>query len=166
MKRRLPLFAALCLLAVPAAVLVAPPVWAQMAEPTGPQPKLPTQKLTIITHDGARHDFTVEMALTPEQQQIGEMFRTVIPADQGMLFDWVVPREVPMWMKNCPIPEDMVFIGADGRISHIAEDTVPNSLAEISSGGPARATLELQGGLTAKLDIRVGDQVESSIFKK
>ena len=159
MTRSFALIAALGLFA-------AAPAWAQPAEPTGPQPKLPTSKLTIVTHDGARHDFTVEMATTPEEQEIGEMFRTDIPAGQGMLFDWRTPREVPMWMKNCPIPEDMVFIGADGRISHIAEDTVPNSLAEISSGGPARATLELQGGLTAKLDIRVGDQVESVIFKK
>ncbi len=70
-----------------------------------------------------------------------------------------------MWMKNCPVPEDMVFIGADGTIIHIAENTVPESLAEISSGGPVRATLELQGGLTARLDIRVGDHVHGVIFK-
>jgi uncharacterized membrane protein (UPF0127 family) len=69
-----------------------------------------------------------------------------------------------MWMKNCPVPEDMIFIGADGTITHIAEDTVPESEAEISSGGPVRATLEVQGGLTARLDIRVGDKVRGAIF--
>ncbi len=71
-----------------------------------------------------------------------------------------------MWMKNCPVPEDMVFIGQDGTITHIAENTVPESLANISSGGPARATLELQGGITAKLDIGVGDKVLGAIFGK
>jgi len=132
----------------------------------GPQPELPTQKLTIISASGVRHDFTVEMATTPEEQEIGEMGRTNIPADRGMFFDWgEPPRDVPMWMKNCPVPEDMVFIGDDGKIAHIAENTVPESLVNISSGGPVRATLELQGGITAKLDIRVGDKVVGAVFK-
>ena len=138
---------------------------AQEDEPTGPQPTLPTQTVTIDGHGGPVHSFIVEMATTPRQQEIGEMFRTNIPADHGMFFDWGTPREVPMWMKNCPVPEDMVFIGSDGRISHIAENTVPESLAQISSGGVVQATLELQGGITAKLDIRVGDRVHGAGFK-
>jgi uncharacterized membrane protein (UPF0127 family) len=58
----------------------------------------------------------------------------------------------------------MVFINADGSIRAIAEDTTPRSLAVIDSRGPVRATLELQGGITAKLDIRVGDMVHQRIF--
>ena len=132
----------------------------------GPQPILPTKTLTIVTKAGARHAFTVEMATTPQQQETGEMFRESIPADHGMFFDWGTPRPVPMWMKNCPVPEDMVFIAADGTITHIAENTVPESLANISSGGPVRATLELQGGITAKLDISVGDKVSGVVFSR
>ncbi len=146
--------------------LLASPACAQEDDPIGPQPKLPTQKLTIEGHGTAPHVFTVEVATTPRQQQVGEMYRTEIPADSGMFFDWGTPRDMPMWMKHCPVPEDMVFIGADGRISHIAENTVPESLANISSGGPVRATLELQGGLTEKLDIRVGDKVTGVVFGK
>ena len=89
------------------------------------------------------------------------MFRTAIPASGGMLFVWPVPQESAMWMENCPIPEDMVFINVDGTIRSIAENTVPESLAQISSGGVVQATLELQGGLTQKLGIRVGDRVEN-----
>ena len=59
-------------------------------------------------------------------------------------------------MENTLIPLDMVFIGADGTIGSITENTVPQSLAIISSNGPAIATLELQGGLTGKLNITVG----------
>ncbi len=147
-----------------ALLLLAAPAYAQDAEPTAAQPKLPTQTVTIQGHGGPAHTFTAEMATTPREQQVGEMFRTNIPADQGMFFDWGEPRDVPMWMKNCPVPEDMVFIGADGTITHIAEDTVPNSLANISSGGPIKATLELQGGITAKLDIRVGDKITGAGF--
>jgi uncharacterized membrane protein (UPF0127 family) len=134
------------------------------ALPDKAQPPLPTQHLTIIGKSGVRHEFTVEVATTPRQQQIGEMYRTDIPETGGMFFDWGTPRDMPMWMKNCPVPEDMVFIGQDGTITHIAENTVPESEALIPSGGPVRATLELRGGLTEKLDITVGDRVAGIIF--
>jgi uncharacterized membrane protein (UPF0127 family) len=144
--------------------LAAAPVSARAVD--GPQPELPTQTLTILGKSGARHVFTVEIAATPEEQEIGEMYRTNIPAGRGMFFDWGVPRDVPMWMKNCPVPEDMVFIAQDGTIAHIAENTVPYSEANIDPGVPVRATLELQGGITEKLGIEVGDRVVGVIFKK
>jgi len=138
------------------------PGWA--AEQTGPQAELPKEKLVIVTRDGTRHAFNVEMALTPDQQTVGEMFRTSIPDGGGMLFDWVTPRDSQMWMKNTLIPLDMVFINADGTIRSIRENAVPHSLATVDSRGPVRATLELAGGVTAKLDIRVGDKVQQRIF--
>jgi uncharacterized membrane protein (UPF0127 family) len=132
----------------------------------GPQPRLPTEKLTIVSRSAASHAFTVEIASTPQEQDTGEMFRTNIPADQGMFFRLGSPRAITMWMKNCPVPEDMIFIGADGRISHIAENTVPESEMMIPSGGPAKAVLEVQGGLTEKLDINVGDRITGISLEK
>lgn len=129
-----------------------------------PQPRLPTERMVIVTRDGRRHDFTVEMALTPDQQTIGLMFRAEVPANEGMIFDWGSPRESSMWMRNTLVPLDMLFIAADGRIHRIAERTVPLSLTPIGSGGPVRATLELQGGITERLDIRVGDRVLHRMF--
>jgi hypothetical protein len=137
---------------------------AQEPNITQPQPMLPTEKLTVITHDGQRHDFTVEMALTPPQQVTGLMFRPTVPEATGMLFDWQQARESDMWMRNTLAPLDMLFINADGTIRHIAERTVPQSLAVISSGGAVRATLEIAAGTAEKLDIRVGDHVENRIF--
>jgi uncharacterized membrane protein (UPF0127 family) len=133
-------------------------------DPTGPQPTLPTERLTIQTSDGKSHVFTVELPVTPQQQDTGEMFRTSIPAGAGMLFVWPQPQVADMWMKNCPVPEDMLFIGPDGTILSIAEDTVPYSLADISSGVPVAATLELRGGITAALNINVGDRVIAKQF--
>ena len=131
---------------------------------TGPQPELPKEKLVIVTHDGQRHEFTVEMALTDQQQMTGLMFRPTVPADGGMLFDWGKPREMEMWMKNTIAPLDMLFINADGTIRTIAENTVPQSLAAIPSNGPVRGTLELAAGTAERLDIRVGDKVLQRIF--
>lgn len=132
-------------------------------EPTGPQPDLPKEKLVIVTHDGVHHDFDVEMATTEEQQMTGLMFREHIPQDGGMLFDWGMPRRSQMWMKNTVSSLDMVFIDEHGIIRHIAENTVPRSLAVID-GGMARATLELAAGTTERLDIRVGDKVLARLF--
>jgi len=145
-------------------LLLTPPALAQDAEPTGPQPTLPTEPLTIIGDDGTKHQFTVELPVTQIQQDTGEMFRTFIPADHGMLFMWPQPQVSQMWMKNCPVPEDMLFIGADGTIKGIAEMTVPYSEKTISSGVPVMATLELQGGITAALGISVGDKVIAKQF--
>jgi uncharacterized membrane protein (UPF0127 family) len=138
--------------------------WAQSPEPTGPQPELPKEKLVIVGHNGAEHVFNVEMAITEEQQTVGEMFRKTVPPDGGMLFDWGSPRSSEMWMRNTLVSLDMVFINADGTIRSIAENATPRSLAVIESRGPVRATLEIAAGTTAKLDIRVGDTVKQRIF--
>jgi uncharacterized membrane protein (UPF0127 family) len=136
----------------------------QAAAQDGPQPRLPTDPLTIVTRDGTAHRFTVEMALTPDQQTVGLMFRTEVRPDEGMLFDWGAPRESTMWMRNTLVPLDMVFIAADGRIHRIAERTVPLSLATVASQGPVRATLELAGGTAERLNLRPGDRVLHPIF--
>ena len=128
------------------------------------QPELAKEKLVIVTRDGVRHDFNVEMALAQDEQTVGEMFRPSVPEDGGMLFDWKFPRESQMWMRNTLAPLDMIFINADGTIRAIAENTVPESLATIDSRGPVRATLEVAAGTAQRLNIRVGDKVLQRIF--
>jgi hypothetical protein len=141
---------------------LATPAWA--VDTSKAQPELPKEELIIVTRDGTRHVFHVEMALTQDQQTVGEMFRPTVPADGGMLFDWGVPRDSQMWMRNTVAPLDMIFINADGSIRSIAENAVPQSLAVIDSRGPVRATLEVAAGTAARLNIRVGDMVEQRIF--
>jgi hypothetical protein len=131
---------------------------------TGPQPKLPQEPLIIVSRDGTRHEFRVEMAVAPEQQTVGLMFREAVGPAEGMLFDWGAPRESSMWMRNTLVPLDMLFIAADGRVHRIAERTVPHSLAPVDSRGPVRATLELAGGTAERLNLRVGDRVLHRIF--
>jgi uncharacterized membrane protein (UPF0127 family) len=137
---------------------------ADEGEPTAAQPELPKEKLVIVTHDGVRHNFSVEMATTEAEQRVGEMFRKSVPPDGGMLFVWPAPQASPMWMENTLVPLDMVFINPDGTIRSIAENTVPQSLAIVDSHGPVLATLELAGGTTARLGITVGDKVLQRIF--
>ena len=134
--------------------------WAQ----TAAQPELPKEPLVIVTKDGTHHPFDVEVAKTPEQQEIGLMFRKTVPPDGGMLFNWDQPRESTMWMRNTVSPLDMLFINADGTVRRVVTDTVPESLAMISSRGPVLATLELAAGTAQRLGIHAGDKVEQRIF--
>ncbi len=123
-----------------------------------------TSRLVIVSETG-QHVFTVELAVTPEQRAQGLMYRRGMAADAGMLFDYSRrPGRASMWMKNTFIPLDMLFIKADGEIESIAARTVPHSLESISSRGPVRGVLELNGGTAARLGIRPGDRVEHPLF--
>jgi uncharacterized protein len=119
--------------------------------------------LTIDTVAGPHH-FAVELARTPEQQQLGLMFRPSLAPDAGMLFDFGETRTADFWMKNTLIPLDMLFITADGRVADIHEHAEPLSEAIIESHVPVRAVLELKGDTVAQLGIRVGDVVHHPIF--
>ncbi len=117
-------------------------------------------KATLEIRSGKQtHHFDIWVAETPRQQQQGLMFVRDLPAARGMLFVAKRPRVFDMWMRNTYIPLDMVFIGADGRISTIAQNTTPHSLAIVSSKVPVQAILELKGGEAARRALHPGDRV-------
>ncbi|MEQ1687948.1 MAG: DUF192 domain-containing protein [Sphingopyxis sp.] len=113
---------------------------------------LETVPLTI-TSGSRTHNFTVEVARTEEEQARGLMYRTALAPDAGMVFPFSPPRFASFWMKNTLIPLDMLFVRADGTIDRIAENTVPESLEPVGSGGEVIAVLELAGGTAARLGI-------------
>ena len=122
-----------------------------------------TAPLTIETTAGTR-EFTVEVARTPGQHAQGLMFRRRLGAHAGMLFVYRRVEPVAMWMQNTFIPLDMLFIGADRRIAHIVERTVPLSTETIHSGKPVSLVLELNAGTVSRLGIKTGDTVASPAF--
>lgn len=115
--------------------------------------------LVIMTQDGKRHGFDVEMAMTPPQWQKGMMFRESLDTHKGMFF-WFGgdEEERAFWMKNVLIDLDIIFIRKDGTILSIHEGKAgdPTSLA---SGGPAVGAFEINGGLSKKWGIKPGDTV-------
>jgi uncharacterized membrane protein (UPF0127 family) len=134
-----------------------------LPEPAGTLAAQELQQLEIATKSGVQI-FGVEMAVTPDEQAKGLMFRRELPEKQGMLFDFHREQPTSFWMKNTYIPLDMIFIRADGRILRIAENTVPLSEALVPSGGPVRAVLEVIAGTAKKLGIAPGDRVTHPIF--
>ena len=121
-------------------------------------------KLTIVTAAGDRQ-FNIELAETDAQRGRGLMFRREMAADAGMLFDYARPQRVTMWMRNTILPLDMLFIDKTGRITRIAERTVPQSETLISSRRRVLGVLELNAGTAKRLGIKPGDRVLHRIFK-
>lgn len=104
--------------------------------------------------------FQVELADTPEAQARGLMFRTEMGDNEGMIFPSDPPAERSFWMKNTPLPLDIIYVGTDNRILNIHAMTTPYSLDSLYSAGIASGVLELRGGRAQELGITKGDLVQ------
>lgn len=129
-----------------------------------PQTGLPEAQITVAAAAGP-HRFKVELATTEETRRKGLMFRETLGADDGMLFDFGSEGYRSFWMKNTPLPLDIIFIKADGTISTISENTIPYSTTPVLSSEPVRAVLEINGGRARELGIAPGGTVHAKLFK-
>ena len=111
--------------------------------------------LVAVTKSGER-SFSIEIADTSAEREAGLMFRKDMADDHGMLFVFETVGPLTFWMKNTPMPLDLIFVGQDGKIRAIKRGE-PQSEAIISSGLPVRFVLELKAGTAAKNGIEYGD---------
>lgn len=102
--------------------------------------------------------FSIEVADDTTERERGLMFRETMPDDRGMLFVFSQTQQIGFWMKNTPLPLDLIFIGEDGRIADILPG-VPFSEAVITPGVPVRFVLEVKSGIAAKNRIGTGDRL-------
>ncbi|WP_322111946.1 DUF192 domain-containing protein [Aerosakkonema funiforme] len=104
----------------------------------------------------------LEVTRTPEQQAMGLMYRTALPDNRGMLFEFQPAQTVSFWMKNVKIPLDMVFL-REGVIKAIALNVPPCTSTPCPTYGPNTLidrVIELRGGRAAELKLKVGQRVE------
>ncbi|MDJ0592234.1 MAG: DUF192 domain-containing protein [Pleurocapsa sp. MO_226.B13] len=120
------------------------------------------QNLPITaTADIAGEIFQLEVALTPEQQATGLMFRESLADNRGMLFPFESERQASFWMKNVPIALDMIFLNGD-RIVEIADKVPPCTSDPCPVYGPQALVdrvLELRGGRAQELGLSVNDRI-------
>jgi len=108
---------------------------------------------------------TVDVVDTPASRETGLMCRTKLARDYGMLF--VFPNEMPLnfWMKNTLVSLDILWIGADKRIT-VIHDKMPKSTTETPddkvavAGGTGQYVLELPSGAAARLGLKAGDALK------
>ncbi len=133
------------------------------SQDTAQQLPIDPQPLEIVTSAGIK-TYLIEIADDNGERGIGLMNRKTMPAGQGMLFDFQTTRMVQMWMKNTYVPLDILFIGENGRIESIAENTVPQSLDIVGSKDEVRFALELVAGTANREGIRPGDPVRHRVI--
>ena len=124
----------------------------------------PRSTLQIATPDAKLHKIDVWVADTDPRRMRGLMFVEHLADDAGMLFIYPEPQPVAIWMKNTPLPLDILFVRADGRVHRIAENATPQSTDTIPSDGIVLAVIELKAGTAARLKIRPGAQVIHPAF--
>ena len=118
--------------------------------------------LVAVTKKGER-SFSIEVADTEPEREAGLMFRDDMAANHGMLFVFEETRDVNFWMKNTPMPLDLIFVGQDGRIRAIKQGE-PQSEAILSPGEPVRFVLELKAGTAARDGIADGDLLRHPVI--
>ncbi len=112
-----------------------------MQLPSQAQARLQTMKLWL----GAE-ELTTELALTPEQQRTGMMFRTNMPENEAMLFAFSMPHQASFWMKNTFVPLSAAYIDPDGVILEIHDLQPQNTNSVVASSDRVQYVLETTQG--------------------
>jgi len=120
---------------------------------------LPRAQLTV-----GMYRLDVQVAATPQQREIGLMFRRQMPDHEGMLFVFEQPGVQCFWMKNTLIPLTAAFIADDGSIANLA-DMAPKTEASHCSSKPVRYVLEMNQGWFAQRHLAAGSKLSGGPFQ-
>ena len=124
----------------------------------------PQLELPRLTLSAGMHLIQAQVAATPEQRSTGLMFRTEMPANEGMLFVFEQASQQCFWMKNTLIPLTAAFVADDGTLVNLV-DMKPQSLDSHCSAAPVRYVLEMNQGWFAKRGIKAGYKLKASVFR-
>ena len=124
-----------------------------------PQLTLPRVKL-----QAGMYQIDAQVAITPDQRQIGLMYRPDMPQHEGMLFVFEQPTEQCFWMKNTLLPLSAAFVADDGTIVNLA-DMQPQTTESHCSAKPVRFVLEMNQGWFLKKAIKPGAKLVGKPFE-
>ena len=123
-------------------------------EPTVAQPRLPTMKIYV-----GSEEMVAELALTPDQQRAGMMFRTNMAENAGMLFPLFATQRASFWMKNCPLPLSAAYIDPEGIVREIHDLEPQNTNSVTATSDTIRFVLETPRGWFQRHNIHEGASV-------
>gem|GEM_PF-373902 len=115
----------------------------------------------IATTQGSTQ-IQLEVARTAAQQELGLMYRPALPDNRGMLFVFSAPQPVSFWMKNVPVPLDMVFLNG-GVVKYIQASAPPCPSLPCDDYGPSTPidqVIELRSGRAQELGLQVGQKIK------
>ena len=103
--------------------------------------------------ESIKASIAIEIADTPETQMKGLMGRNTLDHRSGMLFVFERLEPQKFWMKNTPVPLDIIFVGGDGCIVNIVESTTPMSNQRYRSSGPVKYVVEVRAGFAKRFQL-------------
>lgn len=112
--------------------------------------------------------FLAEVAATDQEKARGLMRRQSLAKDRCMIFLYAEDGEHAIWMKNCLIALDVVWVDAGGTVVEIARNCPPVSAMFQGSdldlptyGGtvPSRHFVEFAAGTVQRLGLKKGDRI-------
>jgi uncharacterized membrane protein (UPF0127 family) len=136
------------------ALIFAPPSVAQ-------EPQTDLQRTVI---QAGMFQIDAQIASTPQQRQIGLMFRKDMPTHEGMLFIFEEPQKQCFWMKNTLLPLTAAFVDDDGTVVNLV-DMQPQTTDSHCSEKPVRYVLEMNQGWFAKKGLKAGNRLSGVAFK-
>ncbi|CAN5517241.1 DUF192 domain-containing protein [soil metagenome] len=123
------------------------------------------QSLPTIQLNAGIHNIKAQVAQTPGERQIGLMYRSSMPPNDGMLFVFEEPSTQCFWMKNTLLPLSIAYLDDKGTIVNIA-DMEPQTENSHCSAKPVRLALEMNQGWFAKRGIKAGASLSGDAFKQ
>lgn len=117
-------------------------------------------ELAILQDGDSTVVLGIEIADTDSARERGMMEREGFPDEtSGMLFLFENEEPRSFWMANTPVALDILFVGADSQIVHIAKYTTPYSSEQVRSDAPAKYVLETSAGFADSYGILEGDHL-------
>ena len=116
-----------------------------------------TRTIVVLFPSGTK--IMAEVADTPPIRLLGLMFRDQLPLNSGMLFIFEDADYHGIWMKNCRIPLDILWLDKTRRVIHMEEKAPPCKDDSCQTYYPlqkALYVLELNAGLIAREKIGLG----------
>jgi uncharacterized protein len=125
--------------------------------PIGCEPK-PQSTLPTTTMQIGGQTFTLEIAISPHDQAVGLMHRDSLAQDHGMIF--ISPQDQPQtyWNHDVHFPLDLIFLDSNSTVVSLKHMEAYND-ASVSSDAPAKYVIELNSGVPARLNVKVGDKL-------
>ncbi len=106
--------------------------------------------LPRVTLSAGMYQIDAQVAQTPQQQQIGLMFRKEMPQAEGMVFVFEQPATQCFWMKNTLLPLTAAFVADDGRIVNLVDMKPHDRRLASAPKEPVRFVLEMNQGWFAQ----------------
>ncbi len=111
--------------------------------------------------------FKVELALTEKERERGLMLRNYLDSNAGMFFVFEKEEEYPFWMKNTKIPLDIIWINENKEIVFLRKNVQPcreTGCEIVAPDKKARYVLEINGGMSDKINLKPGDKLIFNII--